>query len=219
MSYSQETPLDVDLDVNIIEEFADIPKVEETIVRLPELGELKIKFLEGDIEEENLFRLASFYLSYQLYHQAAEFYGLYTDKVAQDPKLIQRKATAHYNRALSLFSLQIYKPALKEFNLAYYHGKIADALRMAGTVTFLQKNKEKSLEYWNKYLSENATPSPERSAIENAVGLLMSPDFEFEKEEVSESTPSYNTNNSSWPFLDPEIIPNPEATYDKKRVI
>lgn len=183
---------------------------------LPELGELKIKMLTKKLEDEELFRLASFYLSYQLYHQAAEIYKLYIEKIDNKSELDKRKAMAYYNRALSLFSLKLYDSALRNFSSAYYYDNIIEALRMSGTIYFIKKNKQKSLEYWNQYLKENTTPSPNRTAIEQAIVYLSQLDFEFEDEKEKDTK---NTNNSSWPFLNPEIIPNPDSQYEKKRII
>ncbi|MGL4676272.1 MAG: tetratricopeptide repeat protein [Brevinema sp.] len=193
------------------EDIVTLPKsneLEETI--LPEFGELKLKLLLSDLSLEELYRLASFYLSEQLYLQAAELYGQFLEKDIPSPRI----AVAHYNRALSLFSLALYESALPEFLNAYHYNKtLYDALRMVGTIYFLQKNKEKSLEIWQEYLEKNTEDSPNKVAIEKAVQLLSDPAFQFPEEQKTPNT------QKTWPFLNPEIIPNPDAEYQKKRVI
>ncbi len=179
---------------------------------LPEIGELKIQYLTKDLEPEELYRLASFYLSEQLYLQSAEFYGQYLQKKDLPT---QRISSAHYNRALSLFSMQLYDSALTEFQNAYHYDEsLNDALRMVGTIYFLQKNKDKSLENWLQYLSK-AEDSPEKTAIQKAVDLLSDPAFRFDPEEEDKTLEPQQT----WPFLNPESIPNPDAKYQKKRII
>ena len=184
---------------------------------LPELGELKIKYLTGTITHHDLFRLASFYLSEQLYHPAVELYGHFLELNVDDPIYKQRLATAFYNRALALFSLELYSSALPEFQEAYfYNDKLYDALRMIGTIHFLNQDKENTLIIWQQYLDANTTPSPERTAIEKALSLLSDPEFSFTEEEAEEKPES---SNKSWPFLNPDIIPNPDSKYEKKRII
>ncbi len=182
---------------------------------LPEIGELKIQYLTKELEPEELYRLASFYLSEQLFLQSAELYGQYLEQ----PDLpTQRIAAAHYNRALSLFSMQLYTSALPEFLYAYhYNDSLNDALRMVGTIYFLNKDKEKSLEYWLQYL-DKASDSPEKTAIQKAVDLLSDPAFRFdpEEEEVEDKTLEPR---ETWPFLNPDSIPNPDAKYQKKRIV
>ncbi len=206
-----ETLTPVDPNNPITTEIENLPPL------LPELGELKIKYLTESITHHDLFRLASFYLSEQLYHPAAELYGRFLELNIDDPIYKQRLATAFYNRALALFSLELYSSALPEFQEAYfYNDKLYDALRMIGTIHFLNQDKENSLAVWQQYLDANTTPSLERSAIENAVTLLSNPEFAF-PEEKSEETPK--SQDKSWPFLNPDIIPNPDSKYEKKRII
>ncbi len=136
-----------------------------------ELGELKIKYLVGAIQPDELYRLASFYLSRGFYQQAAELYGQFLESGDDNyPRIV----SAHYNRALALFSSDVYDSAADEFLTAYYFDdSLYDALRMAGTIYFLQKKKEQSLSVWEDYLAKNTAPSPERDAIENAVKLII----------------------------------------------
>ncbi len=199
-------------------EIIETTEIVETIPvtnSLPEIGELKIQYLTKELEPEELYRLASFYLSEQLFLQSAELYGQYLEQ----PDLpTQRIAAAHYNRALSLFSMQLYTSALPEFLYAYhYNDSLNDALRMVGTIYFLNKDKEKSLEYWLQYL-DKASDSPEKTAIQKAVDLLSDPAFRFdpEEEEVEDKTLEPR---ETWPFLNPDSIPNPDAKYQKKRIV
>ncbi|MGL5955097.1 MAG: hypothetical protein ACRC0X_00605 [Brevinema sp.] len=186
--------------------------LEENQVVLSEFSDLKLRFLTTDLSAEELYRLASFYLSEHLYLQASELYGQYLEK-NKSTNDTQRVMAAHYNRALSLFSLELYESALPEFFNAYhYEETLYDALRMIGTIYFLQKNKEKSLEIWQEYLEKNTEDSSQREAIEKAVLLLSDPAFQFSEEKKPET-------KKTWPFLNPEIIPNPDAEYQKKRII
>lgn len=180
----------------------------------PETGILKIKHLTEGLSLEELFRLASFYLSEQFYHQSITLYGQYLELQKDNTKT--QKSHAHYNRALAMFSIQTYESAKEEFQNAYYLNEgLYDSLRMIGTIYYMQQNQQKSLDYWTQYLTKNTSISPERTAIEQAVALLSQPDFTFEEEESKTQT----TTNKSWPFLNPEIIPNPDSHYEKKRVI
>ena len=86
---------------------------------MPELGELKIRYLTKNITHHELFRLASFYLSEQLYQYASELYGHFLELNLDEPIYQQRIAIAFYNRALALFSLKLYSSALPEFQQAY----------------------------------------------------------------------------------------------------
>ncbi len=189
-------------------------EVVEVTTSLPEIGELKIQYLTKDLEPEELYRLASFYLSEQLFLQSAELYGQYLEQKDIPP---QRIAVAHYNRALSLFSMQLYKSALPEFLYAYhYNDSLNDALRMVGTIYFLNKDKDKSLEVWQQYLAK-ASDSPEKTAIQKAVDLLSDPAFRFDpEEEIEDKTLEPR---ETWPFLNPDSIPNPDAKYQKKRIV
>ena len=227
-SYSQEdnnietTPPPVPANIEtVIPVDPNAPVSEEVVpasILLPELGELKIQYLTDTITHHDLFRLASFYLSEQLYHPAAELYGHFLELNVDDPIYKQRLATAFYNRALALFSLELYSSALPEFQEAYfYNNKLYDALRMIGTIHFLNQDKENTLIVWQQYLDANTTPSPERTAIENALNLLSDPEFSFTEEEEEKEKPE--SSNKSWPFLNPEIIPNPDSKYEKKRII
>lgn len=188
---------------------------------LPEIAELKLQFIQNGLEIDNLFRLASFYLSANQFEKAAIFYNLYIEKIEKKPKLIKIKkldlANAHYNRALALFSLRLYHSAQKEFLLAYQrNSQLVDSLRMIGTIYYITQNKTQTLFYWNKYLISNNTPSPERTAIEIGIKMLSDPNFSFKKEDA---TNSLEKRNPTWPFLDPDTIPYPNSRYEKKRVI
>ncbi len=56
--------------------------------------------------------------------------------------------------------------------------------------------------------------------MENAVKLISDPAFEFEQNEPAEEEAQKSVDIIEiWPFLNPEIIPNPDADYQKKRVI
>ncbi len=184
---------------------------------MPELGELKIRYLTKNITHHELFRLASFYLSEQLYQYASELYGHFLELNLDEPIYQQRIAIAFYNRALALFSLKLYSSALPEFQQAYeYNNKLHDALRMIGTIYFINQDKEKALSAWKEYLLINITPSSERISVEQAVTLLSDPNFSFTQEELNK-TPKLP--NNTWPFLKPDIIPNPDSKYEKKRII
>lgn len=178
---------------------------------LPEIVELRLEFLNNDLPQESLFRLASFYLSYKCYAKAAELYALYLSRKTTEP----HRSIAHYNRGLALFSIDAYDTSTKEFLLAYQGNKnYYDSLRMVGTICFLKKDKKKSLFYWQKYLSVNTNSSPERESIEKIVLLMQQKDFSFDKKD------SKSTNlNKNWPFRDPDTIPYPDSGYQKKRVI
>lgn len=190
-----------------------------TTVILPELGELKLKYLSEEISLEEIYRLASFYMTENIYHKASELYGQYID-IAQNDKTtpLKRMATASYNRALALFSLNLYQSALPLFmNSYYYDNTLIDALRMQGTIYFLQKNKNKTIELWKKYLEE-APESPQKKAIQDALNLISDPAFSFDSEE-EEKESELPEDQQTWPFLNPDIIPNPDANYQKKRII
>lgn len=185
-------------------------------IPLPELGTLKLKYLSSTITLEELYRLASFYLAEQQYHQASELYGQYIELTSSQDVTTERLATAYFNRALSLFALNLYDSSLLMFQNAYhYNNSLNDTLRMIGTIYFLQKNKEKSLEIWTQYIETTPDSSPHKQAIQNALNLLLDPNFTFETEKKK----PLPKNQQSWPFLNPDIIPNPDAKYQKKRVV
>ncbi|MGL4367051.1 MAG: hypothetical protein ACRCTQ_02040 [Brevinemataceae bacterium] len=190
---------------------------------LPEIAELRLEFITQGLSEEKMFRLASFYLKEKLYGKASEFYGLYIEQKKQTRKKFSQEekiqlASAHYNRAISLFLLNWHDSAKNEFESAYrYNPSLHDSLRMIGTIYFVQKNKPKTLLYWKKYLAaETNLQHPERIMIEDAAAKIADPNFQFEPQILQ---PSYKTNDSLWPFINPDTIPYPDAIYEKKRVI
>ncbi|MGL4388371.1 MAG: hypothetical protein ACRCTJ_03145 [Brevinema sp.] len=179
---------------------------------LPEIIELRLEFLQQDLSQEKLFRLASFYLSSKCYTKSAELYGLFLSRKTINP----HRSMAHYNRALSLFSLGAYESSATEFWYSYdQNNTLFDSLRMLGSIAFLKKDKINSLFYWKKYLEQNTNESPERSSIIQAIALLESADFSFEPKKAPKSE-SINTN---WPFRNPDTLPYPDSSFNKKRVI
>ncbi|MGL4394343.1 MAG: tetratricopeptide repeat protein [Brevinema sp.] len=203
LSFAQQVELPTDP-----AELGELPTNEVT---LPEIIDLRMEFLNEDISQEKLFRLASFYLSSKCYIKSAELYGFFLSRETENP----HRSIAHYNRALSLFSLGAYESSATEFWYAYdQNNQMFDALRMMGSIAYLKKDKGNSLFYWKKYLAENTVQSPERDAIVRAVALLESPGFTFETEGEPKQEP-----NPNWPFKNPDLLPYPDSGYDKKRVI
>ncbi|MGL4563249.1 MAG: tetratricopeptide repeat protein [Brevinema sp.] len=181
---------------------------------LPEIAELRLAFFDKGLSQEQLFRLASFYLSAQCYAKAAEIYGLFLSQKTENP----HRAIAHYNRALALFSLKAYESSAKEYWYAYEQNtNIYNALRMLGSIAFLKKDKNNSLRYWKKYLVENTNTCTERSAIEQAVTLLESTNFSFNNHDPENLVEEHSDTN--WPFKNPDTLPYPDALFKKKRVI
>lgn len=184
---------------------------------LDELIELRLEFLEKDLSYENLFRLGSLYFVLGLYRDAADYYILAAKQLENKlpPETKTMASIVYYNRGLALFSLELYDSAKSMFKRAFENNDtLTDALRMLGTVFFIEKNKPETLTYWEQYLSL-APESTERSLIEEAVEKLKKPEFQFpEAKDVLE-----NQNNPAWPFLNPDTIPYPESYYQRKRVV
>lgn len=184
---------------------------------LDELIELRLEFLEKDLSSENLFRLGSLYLVLGLYRNAADYYALAAKQLEKklSPETRTMASIVYYNRGLALFSLKLYDSAKSMFKRSFENNDtLIDALRMLGTVFFIEKNKPETLKYWEQYLSL-APESMERSLIEEAVEKLKKTEFQFpEANDVLE-----NQDNPAWPFLNPDTIPYPESYYQRKRVV
>lgn len=209
LAFSQETQ-----EITAVE---SVDKKEKLIT--PDIGELKYRFMKSDLNLEEVFTLASLYLSERFYYQSIELYSYFLnhqETLIKDTNNSIQVSFAFYNKALALFSLELYDSALTEFYNAYaINNKLYDSIRMIGTIYFQKKDKDKALEYWNNYLVLVPESTEERNAIEKAVQVLQDLNFQFEKQQDEKQ----ETSSQTWPFLNPDIIPNPDSEYEKKRVI
>lgn len=186
---------------------------------IDELPSLRRKHVYEGLDTPDLFRLAGLYLVSGITAKSAELYAELIQKLEKSPPEIAKDerqtylARSHYNRGLALFSLGLYESAEVNFERAFYYDKTnIEALRMLGSIAFTQKNKDKVKENWTAYLA-SAPEGLVKQAVQDALTKILSPDFSFDSKE--DKTPA----NPTWPFLNHETIPYPDALYEKKRVI
>jgi len=186
---------------------------------LPEIGALRLEFIQEDLDLTKLYRLATFYLTAQQFGKAITLYNIYIERMVRKKIVKLPLSSAYYNKALASYSIQLYDSAKKGFLLAYQlDNQLIDSLRMIGTIFYLKKDKINTLKYWKQYLLVGNNSSNEYLAIQSAILLLESPDFTFDDNTPKEASPQ-EKRSPTWPFLDPDIIPYPDAHYEKKRVI
>lgn len=190
---------------------------------IPEILRLRKEQIEAKIQMDDLFSLASFYLSIELYGKSAEIYGLYIDKTYQEDisdTVLLKRSQARFNRGLALFSQSNYRSSSEEFEQAYLDNPtLKNSLRMAGSASFLDKNINASIRYWEQYLNETTESSPERAAVEKALSIIKNPRFLERLKQNEESSESIEIEKGLWNFLNPNNIPNPDSDFQKKRMI